>query len=181
MIVPLAPEAAAAANFSVGRSAVELYSPRRRSSEMSFRRPRTRQNTGPPTYHGIPPQMLVRQPPTFWRRSLRSGACRWSSDFLEIRTRTLWTHYAGAKTRSDSSWFVMKKALLLWPAVTQSLLVSWASALARRGREGGTCSMGFMTQSSMGPRFWRSPARHLGPYWVPNLLKGWTRLACTRT
>src|ERR1700736_4594017 len=29
MIVPLAPEAAAAANFSVGRSAVELHSPRR--------------------------------------------------------------------------------------------------------------------------------------------------------
>src|SRR5580692_10202989 len=125
--------------------------------------------------------MLVRQPPTFWWRSLRSGACRWSSDFLEIRTRTLWTHYAGAKTRSDSSWFVMKKALLLWPAVTQSLLVSWASAAARRAQEQCTCSMGFMTQSSMGPRFWQSPARRLGPYWVPDLLKGWIRLACTTT
>jgi hypothetical protein len=66
--------------------------------------------------------MLVRQPPTFCRRSSRSGACRWSSDLLEIRTRALWTRSAGGKTRFDSSWFVMKKALLLWPAVTRSLL-----------------------------------------------------------
>src|SRR5260370_38734384 len=102
--------------------------------------------------------MLVRQPLTFWRRSLRSGACRWSSDFLEIRTRTLWTHYAGAKTRSDSSWFVMKKALLLWPAVRQSLLVSCASASARRVQRLGTYTVGDITATWMGGPGWRPPA-----------------------
>jgi hypothetical protein len=40
MIVLLTPEEAASENFSVGRSAAELYSSRRRSSAMSFGRPR---------------------------------------------------------------------------------------------------------------------------------------------
>ena len=52
------------------------------------------------------------------------------------------------RRRQDKIRFVMKKALLLWPAVTRSLLVSWASASARRVQEQCTCSMGFMTQSS---------------------------------
>src|SRR5262249_45157621 len=181
MIVPFAPGAGAAANFSNGRWVAELYSPPRGFLETSFTHLKTRQNPTQTIYLGIRPQVVARQPLIFWWRSWWSGMCRWFLAFLEIKSLKFWTHCAGAKTRFDSCWFVTKRALLSWRAVTRSLRGSLACALARLVRAQYTCLMGFMMQSSMESRFWQSPARRPAPYSVPGLLKELIRLAFMRT